>query len=186
MNQYNLADATAAVLIEAKKQQKIARDGIEALNEAVRQFQTRSHLIQEEVKSDMRRVLKECAQEAASDISKHFTDANVVAQRAAAAYCDAEKSASWKVTLIATSLGALTIGATGILALYVLPNEKGLAALRAEEARLTANIAALEKRGARADIRQCIDQKKARTCVKIDLAAPKYGDQKEYRIIAGQ
>jgi hypothetical protein len=184
MTNYNLADATAAVLTEAKKQQKLARESIEAINEAVRQFNGRANSMPEEVKGDMRRVLKGCAQEAAEDIGKHFGDANVVAKRAAAAYRNAEKSASWKVTLLAMLLGALAIGATTVVALYVLPNEKKLDALRAEEARLQANLAALEKRGARADIRPCGDPKKPQTCVRIDRNAIKYGKNEEYRVIA--
>jgi hypothetical protein len=80
------------------------------------------------------------------------------------------------------TLGVTTIAAAIALfvAWWVLPTPGEIAALRAERDALASNIAVLNQRGARADVRRCGT---AHLCVRVDLKAPRYGDGSDYLVI---
>ncbi|TLY87838.1 MAG: hypothetical protein E6K35_03755 [Gammaproteobacteria bacterium] len=82
-----------------------------------------------------------------------------------------------------------TLGATAIaaaIALFVawrvLPTPAEITALRTERDTLASNIAALNQRGARADLRRCGT---GHLCVRVDLKAPRYGESYDYLVISG-
>jgi len=85
----------------------------------------------------------------------------------------------------------LSIGITAVctgLALavlwYVLPRPSQIAALRAERDRYAANIAQLERRGARIELRRC-GEGDARLCVHVDTQTPALGSKRDYFIVKG-
>lgn len=83
--------------------------------------------------------------------------------------------------------GALIGVAPGIAVTLLLgwwlPTSGQLAALRAEQARLSAGIAQLADGGGRIDLRHCGDS--ARLCVRVDRRAPAYGEQADYLVVRG-
>ena len=64
----------------------------------------------------------------------------------------------------------------------ILPTPAAIAALSAERDQLESNIAVLNQRGARADLRRCGT---GHLCVQVDLKAPRYGDSSDYLVIKG-
>jgi hypothetical protein len=65
----------------------------------------------------------------------------------------------------------------------VLPSPASIAALRAQQAELSQNVARLAQRGGKAEWRSCGDA--ARLCVRIDRSAPVYGDNADYYVVKG-
>lgn len=68
------------------------------------------------------------------------------------------------------------------VAWYVLPSRSDIEALRAERDQLADNAALLEQHGARADLRRCGGE---HLCVRVDLTAPRFGEQRDYFVIRG-
>ncbi len=86
---------------------------------------------------------------------------------------------------IAWNLG-LSLLCTAIpvaIAHFALPSRPEIAALRAQRDALAGNVAALERRGGKAEWRLC--GAAARLCIRIDRKAPAYGDKGEYAIVGG-
>ena len=82
-----------------------------------------------------------------------------------------------------------TLGVTAIAAVialfvawWVLPTPAEIAALRTERDVLASNIALLNQRGARADLRRCGT---GHLCVRVDLEAPRYGESSDYLVLRG-
>jgi hypothetical protein len=69
------------------------------------------------------------------------------------------------------------------LAYWIIPSHSEIVALRARHLELAAKIANLEKQGGRIDLRRCGDG--GRLCVRVDRAAPMYGEQSDYLIVRG-
>ena len=63
-----------------------------------------------------------------------------------------------------------------------MPTPAEIARLRTERDELESNIAVLNQRGARADLRRCGTE---HLCVRVDLKAPRYGESSDYLIIKG-
>jgi hypothetical protein len=78
-----------------------------------------------------------------------------------------------------TLLSALPLGG----AWWLLPTRGELEALRTTRAELAANIAQLSERGGRIQLRRCGAQQ--RLCVRIDRAAPRYGESADYLVVQG-
>jgi hypothetical protein len=87
------------------------------------------------------------------------------------------RTAFWTLGVTATA-AAIAL----FVAWWVLPTPAEIVALRAERDELTSNIANLNQRGARADLRRCGT---GRLCVRVDLRAPRYGDSSDYLVIRG-
>jgi hypothetical protein len=68
------------------------------------------------------------------------------------------------------------------IAWWVLPTRAEIARLRTERDELVSNIAALNQRGARVDLRRC---GAGRVCVRVDLSAPRYGESSDYMVVKG-
>jgi len=93
-----------------------------------------------------------------------------------------ERAANTRVTLWTISLTAISTAIALVVAWWVLPTRAEIAALRAQRDALASNIAILNQRGARADLRQCGT---GHLCVRVDTNAPRYGDQRDFFIIQG-
>lgn len=85
------------------------------------------------------------------------------------------------LTGTATAVFASAIPLAG--AWWLLPARGEIEALRATRAELTANIAQLNERGGRVELRRCGAQQ--RLCVRIDRAAPRYGAAADYLVVQG-
>ncbi len=91
----------------------------------------------------------------------------------------------------ATLRGALwSLVIVGICALipigvarWVLPSAAEVSALRARRDELSVSVARLEQQGGRIDWRHCGDAR--RLCIKVDRAAPAYGEKADYRVVEG-
>jgi len=83
------------------------------------------------------------------------------------------------------SFGVTTLCAMSCLAAawWMLPSQAQIAALRAERDRLDAQVAGLERRGGRVDLRRC--GRAQRLCVRVDRHAPSYGEQGDYLVVDG-
>ena len=64
-----------------------------------------------------------------------------------------------------------------------LPSQSELAALRSKRDDLAANVARLEQRGGRIDLRRCGGTD--RLCVRVDRKAPAYGEAADYWVVKG-
>jgi hypothetical protein len=94
----------------------------------------------------------------------------------------AKRAANLRSALWALGTTAAAIGVALFVAWCVLPTAAELTALRSERDELAANVAVLDHRGARADIRRCGAR---HLCVRVDLEAPRYGEGSDYLIIKG-
>jgi hypothetical protein len=93
------------------------------------------------------------------------------------------RSTGVRTTLASVGL-ALTCAIVPVaVARWTLPSAAEVAGLKARHDELTVNIAKLEKRGGRIDLRQC--GASLRLCVHVDLKAPKYGDKGDYYVVDG-
>jgi hypothetical protein len=124
------------------------------------------------VREEVHRVVREELHSLAAD-TKRASDALHAVRRAA------------NVRALAWSVG-MTILCSAIplaLACWIIPSRAQIAALRARRDALITQIANLEERGGRIDLRRCGDG--ARLCVRVDRKAPIYGEQSDYLIVRG-
>ena len=104
------------------------------------------------------------------------------AQRAVDALQRIKREAKARVTLWTLGLTVISVAIALFIAWWVLPMPAEIARLRTERDELANNIAALNQRGARADLRRC---GAGRVCVRVDLSAPRYGESSDYMVIKG-
>ena len=107
---------------------------------------------------------------------------HVEAHRAVEALEKMKRAANARVTLWTLGLTATSVAVALFVAWWLLPTPAEIARLRAERDELASNIAVLNQRGARADLRRC---GAARVCVRVDLSAPRYGENSDYIVIKG-
>jgi hypothetical protein len=149
----------------AQAQQKAAESSLRKLKAATSELAT---IVREEV----RRVVMEELHSLADD-SKRASDALRAARRTANV-----RGLIWNV---GTTLLCCAIPLA--LACWIIPSRAEIGALRARHDELATQIANLEKRGGRIDLRRCGDG--ARLCVRVDRKAPIYGEQSDYLIVRG-
>lgn len=93
-----------------------------------------------------------------------------------------KRAANARATFWTLGVTAIAVAIALFVAWWVLPTPAEIAALRAERDALASNIAVLNQRGARADLRRC---GAGRLCVRVDLKAPRYGESSDYVVIRG-
>jgi uncharacterized protein YPO0396 len=165
---YVMDDTTMklGLLMEAAQaNQKAAESSLKKLKAATSELAT---VVREEV----HRVVTEELHSLAAD-SKRASDALRAARRAA------------NVRALVWSVGITMLCSAIPLALawWIIPSRAQIAALRARRDELATQIANLEERGGRIDLRRCGDG--ARLCVRVDRKAPIYGEQSDYLIVRG-
>jgi hypothetical protein len=101
-------------------------------------------------------------------------------QRAVEALQRVKRAANAHVALWTIGLTAISAGMALFVAWWVLPTRAEIAALRTERDELASNVAVLNQHGARADLRRCGT---GHLCVRVDMNAPRYGDQRDYFVI---
>ena len=93
-----------------------------------------------------------------------------------------KRAANARAALWTLSITAISASVALFVVWWVLPTSADIAALRTERDELSSNIAVLDQRGARADLRHCGT---GHLCVRVDLRAPRYGESSDYLIIKG-
>jgi len=104
------------------------------------------------------------------------------AQRAAEALQRVRRAANARVTLWTLCVTGISVAIALFVAWWVLPTPAEIARLRIERDELASNVAVLNQRGARADLRRC---GAGHLCVRVDLSAPRYGESSDYLVIKG-
>jgi hypothetical protein len=104
-------------------------------------------------------------------------------RRAAHSLRGAGQAANRRV--LAWSIGSAALAAAIPLGIstWLLPTPAEVAALRATRDQLTANLTRLTEQGGRVQLRRC--GAAGRLCVRIERAAPAYGDGADYAIVKG-
>jgi hypothetical protein len=83
------------------------------------------------------------------------------------------------VTLCSSMAIAIVLAATH----WLVPSRSEIATLIARRDELAANVARLEQRGGRIDLRRCGDSE--RYCVRVDRTASVFGPKADYLVVAG-
>jgi hypothetical protein len=122
-------------------------------------------------------------QEIRSALAEEFQALGDASHRAAEALENVRRAASLRIALWMVGVVAMCSTIPVAVAWSVLPSRAELARLRAEQDRLEANVAVLERRGGNVDLRRCGSD--SRLCVRIERAAPAYGAQSDYLIVKG-
>jgi len=104
------------------------------------------------------------------------------AQRAVEALQNIKREANVRVTLWTLGFTVISAAIALLITWWVLPTPAEIARLRTERDELASNLAVLNQRGARADLRRCGT---GCVCVRVDLSAPRYGESSDYMVIKG-
>ena len=102
---------------------------------------------------------------------------------AACALANLRRTVTVRSLLCGGVAAALSAALPLALAWWLLPSRAEIAALRTSRDELSANLAQLSAGGARAQLRRCGADR--RLCVRIDRAAPAFGERADYRVIQG-
>jgi hypothetical protein len=148
----------------AERHQKLAEAAIGKLNE---QAQGLEAVVRDQIR---------CA------VAEELKIVQAESQRAVEALQRVKRAANARVTLWTIGLTAISAGIALFVAWRILPTRAEIAALRTERDELASNVAVLNQRGARADLRLCGT---GHLCVRVDMKAPRYGDQRDYFVIRG-
>jgi hypothetical protein len=143
-----------------------------AAESSLRKLKTAANDLAASVRDEVRRVVIEEFQSLAAD-GKRASDALREVQRAA------------NVKTLVCSVGITTLCSAVPLALacWIIPSRAEISALRAKRDELATQIASLEERGGRIELRRCGDG--ARLCVRVDRKAPTYGEQSDFLVVRG-
>ena len=88
------------------------------------------------------------------------------------------RALSWSVNLV-----ILCTVIPCLIARSILPSDKEIASMKSDQERLSGNIKRLEESGGRIEWRHCGEMN--RLCVRVDRAAPTFGDAADYFIAKG-
>jgi hypothetical protein len=163
-----LDDATLkfGLLMEsAQAHQKLAETHLEKLR-------THTQDLDGVVREEIRRTLIEELQELTAE-----------AKRAVQALHGMKRAANMRGLLWGVVMAAVCTLIPSAIAHWALPSPGEIAALRVERDRLARDIAGLEQQGGRVDWRHSGNT--ARLCVRVDRAAPAYGEKADYYIVQG-
>ena len=104
-------------------------------------------------------------------------------KRAAEALRKLGRSANARVVLWTVGLTLLCAAIPMCAQWWLLPSQSELATLRSKRDELATNVARLEQRGGRIDLRRCGGTD--RLCVRVDRKAPVYGEAADYLVVRG-
>jgi uncharacterized protein YPO0396 len=143
-----------------------------AAESSLRKLRATANDLAATVRDEVRRVVIEEFQSLAAD-----------GKRASAALREVQRAA--KVQTLVWSVGITTLCSAVPLALacWIIPSRAEISALRAKRDELATQIASLEERGGRIELRRCGDG--ARLCVRVDRKAPTYGEQSDFLVVRG-
>jgi hypothetical protein len=102
---------------------------------------------------------------------------------AARALREMKRAANLRGMLWNIGMAILCTAVPTVVATWVLPSPATIAALRAQQAALSQNVARLTQLGGKAQWRSCGEA--ARLCVRVDRGAPVYGEKADYYVVKG-
>lgn len=149
----------------AQAQQRLGQESLERLAAHTRDLD----II---VRDEIRRTV---AEELASVASE--------SRRAAQSLQSLRRAANMRVLLWTVFMTTICSGVALGAAWWMLPSRREIAALRAQDDALVANIARLRERGGSIELRRCGQD--ARLCVRVDRGTPAYGPGADYLIVKG-
>jgi uncharacterized protein YPO0396 len=124
------------------------------------------------VRDEVRNVIAEELQSLAAD-----------SKRASAALRQVQRAATVRALVWSVGITTLCSAIPLLLTCWILPSRSEIAVLRAKHDELATQIASLEERGGRIDLRRC--GAGSRLCVRVDRKAPPYGEQSDYLVVRG-
>jgi hypothetical protein len=139
--------------------------------------------------ADAERKLEAAATIAGDRIVSRFTEANLDAERATAAYERGTKVSMRRIPGLAFACFLAGVAGVVLMMWFILPDEEKLSTMRREEARLTENIRNLIQRGGQAEVIGCTVGTTTRPCIRTDesLANGAFSRNNEtFRLIYGQ
>jgi hypothetical protein len=139
---------------------------------SLRQLQAHTQGLDEVVRDEIRRVF-------VAELGELMGESG----RAAVVLRGLARAATVRVAWWSALIGFVPSGMLALLVWWWLPAPAQIAALRAEQERLSAGVARLADSGGRIDLRRCGDP--SRLCVRIDRHAPAYGEQSDYLVVRG-
>jgi hypothetical protein len=104
-------------------------------------------------------------------------------RRAAESLQRVRRAANLRTLWWAVSITLISSGVAMSEAWWILPSQSQIEAMRNRRDSLAANIARLEARGGKLDLRACGAHE--RLCVRVDRSAPAYGPGADYLIVKG-
>jgi hypothetical protein len=104
-------------------------------------------------------------------------------ERAVLSLRRAARAANLRLAVWTAAVSAVAVAVPLGLCAWLLPTRADVAGLRATRDELAANVLRLAQQGGRAQLRRCGTGQ--RLCVRIDRAAPAYGEGADYLIIKG-
>ncbi len=102
---------------------------------------------------------------------------------AARALREMKRAANLRGMLWNIGMAILCTAVPMVVATWVLPSPATIAALRAQQAALSQNVARLTQLVGKAQWRSCGEA--ARLCVRVDRGAPVYGEKADYYVVKG-
>ena len=96
---------------------------------------------------------------------------------------EVRRAANVQILVWSVGITALCSAVPLALACWIIPSRAEISALRAKRDELAAQIASLEERGGRIELRRC--GVGARLCVRVDRKAPTYGEQSDFLVVRG-
>jgi hypothetical protein len=124
------------------------------------------------VREEIRRTLVEELDELTSE-----------SRRAAQALKGMKRIAQLRGLVFTVSTALLSVAIPSGLAYWLLPTPSQIETLRARRDELQVSVARLEQSGGRIDWRHCGER--ARLCIRVDRAAPSYGEKADYFVVKG-
>jgi hypothetical protein len=149
----------------AQAQQTLADTTLERLNAHTRELDT-------VVRDEIRHTLVEELQVLGTE-----------SRRAAEALRSLGRSVNLRVAFWSVGVTLLCTAIPLFASWWFLPSQGELATLRAKREELATDLAHLEQRGARMDLRHCGGT--TRLCVRVDRKAPVYGESGDYFVVKG-
>jgi hypothetical protein len=149
----------------AHTQQTLAETALEKLNAHTRELDT---VVRDEIRHTLVQELQVVINES---------------RRAAEALRVLGRSANLRGLLWSLAITLLCSVIPLTLEWWFLPSQSELTALRAKRDELTSNVARLEQRGGRIDLRRCGGGD--RLCVRVDRKAPVFGEAGDYYVVKG-
>lgn len=130
------------------------------------------------------------AQRAAQLLRENFDEADDAARRAAQRHERAAGNLVWRIVLIALIVQAVVLIGVWLLVRTTIPSREEIEARRAEVAQLRTQLEYLERKGARLELIDCIDERKRlHLCFRTDernhqgaFRPEGVGKEKTYRI----
>lgn len=143
-----------------------------AAESSLRKLRATANDLAATVRDEVRRVVIEEFQSLAAD-----------GKRASDALHEVRRAANVQILVWSVGITALCSAVPLALACWIIPSRAEISALRAKRDELAAQIASLEERGGRIELRRC--GVGARLCVRVDRKAPTYGEQSDFLVVRG-